>query len=74
MVRRINLIRELFGRSAAFARRTDRPIPSWFENWLEAEGEAHTLRLWSAILVPGLLQTAEYEGAVRRGRRGCRTG
>ena len=31
------LDRELFGRWAAFARRTDGPIPSWFEGWLEAE-------------------------------------
>ena len=59
-----NLDRELFGRWAAFARRTDGPIPSWFENWLEAEREAHTLRLWLPILVPGLLQTAEYARAL----------
>ena len=59
-----NLDRELFGRWAAFARRTEVPIPSWFENWLEAEREAHTLRLWSPILVPGLLQTAEYARAL----------
>jgi transcriptional regulator with XRE-family HTH domain len=54
------LDRELFGRWAAFARRTDGPIPSWFESWLEAERVAHALRLWSPILIPGLLQTAEY--------------
>jgi len=44
--------------------RMSAPIPSWFENWLEAEREAHTLRLWSPILVPGLLQTAEYARAL----------
>jgi transcriptional regulator with XRE-family HTH domain len=59
-----HLDRELFGRWAAFARRTDGPIPSWFESWLEAERAAHTLRLWSPILVPGLLQTAEYARAL----------
>jgi transcriptional regulator with XRE-family HTH domain len=59
-----NLDRELFERWAAFARRTDGPIPSWFESWLEAEREANTLRLWSPILVPGLLQTAEYTRAL----------
>lgn len=59
-----NLDRELFGRWAAFARRTDGPIPSWFESWLEAERAAHTLRLWSPILVPGLLQTGEYARAL----------
>jgi len=58
------LDRELFGRWAAFARRTDGPIPSWFESWLEAERSAHALRLWSPILIPGLLQTAEYARAL----------
>jgi len=52
------------GRLAKLARRADGPIPSWFESWLEAEREAHTLRLWSPVLVPGLLQTAEYARAL----------
>lgn len=52
------------GRLAALARRADGPIPSWFEDWLEAERDAHTLRLWSPVLVPGLLQTAEYARAL----------
>jgi transcriptional regulator with XRE-family HTH domain len=56
--------RELLRRWAAFARRTDGPVPSWFESWLEAERLAHTLRLWSPVLVPGLLQTAEYARAL----------
>jgi transcriptional regulator with XRE-family HTH domain len=51
---------DLYARLAALARRADGPIPSWFESWLEAEVEAHTLRVWSPLLVPGLLQTAEY--------------
>lgn len=55
---------DLFGRLAGLARRSDGPVPSWFESWLEAEREAHTLRLWSPVLVPGLLQTAEYIGAL----------
>lgn len=55
---------DLFARLAALARRSDGPVPSWFESWLEAEREAHTLRLWSPVLVPGLLQTAEYARAV----------
>jgi transcriptional regulator with XRE-family HTH domain len=49
-----------FARLAALARRADGPVPSWFESWLEAEREAHTLRLWSPLLVPGLFQTADY--------------
>src|ERR1700761_3060402 len=51
---------EHFGRLAELARSADGPVPSWFENWLEAEQEAVTLRLWSPILVPGLVQTGDY--------------
>jgi transcriptional regulator with XRE-family HTH domain len=50
---------ELFGRLAVLARRADGPVPTWFEDWLQAEGEAQSLRMWSPILIPGLLQTAE---------------
>lgn len=46
------------------ARRSDGAIPSWFEAYLEAEGKAHTLRLWSPLLLPGLLQSAEYARAL----------
>ena len=49
---------------AKLARSGDGPIPSWFESWLEAEREALTLRLWSPLLVPGLLQTSEYARAL----------
>jgi len=42
------------------AKRTHGPVPSWFEGWISAEGQAHTLRLWAPVLLPGLLQTAEY--------------
>jgi hypothetical protein len=55
---------ELFTRLAVLARRGDGPVPSWFEDWLEAEGEAQSLRLWSPVLVPGLLQTADYARAL----------
>jgi transcriptional regulator with XRE-family HTH domain len=51
---------ELFGRMVRLARRADGPVPTWFEDWLEAEGEAQSLRIWSPTLVPGLLQTGEY--------------
>jgi transcriptional regulator with XRE-family HTH domain len=59
-----SLDRELFGRWAAFARRTDGPVPSWFESWLEAERLAHMLRIWQPLVIPGLLQTAEYARAL----------
>ncbi len=52
------------GRLAKLARRADGPVPSWFESWLEAEREAHMLRLWSPVLVPGLLQTPGYARAL----------
>jgi transcriptional regulator with XRE-family HTH domain len=46
------------------AKRVHGPVPSWFEGWIEAEGDAHTLRLWSPLLFPGLLQTDEYARAL----------
>jgi transcriptional regulator with XRE-family HTH domain len=52
-------------RLATLARRADGPIPSWFESWLEAERAAHMLRLWSPLLVPGLLQTANDRRSTR---------
>ncbi len=55
---------DLFGRMAVLARRADGPVPTWFEDWLEAEGEAQSLRIWSPTLIPGLLQTAEYARAL----------
>src|SRR5215470_2549531 len=55
---------ELFGRLVVLARRADGPVPRWFEDWLQAEGEAQSLRIWSPTLIPGLLQTAEYARAL----------
>lgn len=56
---------DLYFRLAALARRSDGSVvPSWFESWLDAESEAHTLRVWSPVVVPGLLQTAEYARAL----------
>ncbi len=42
----------------------DGAIPRWFEDWLNAEREATTLRIWQPLLVPGLLQTADYARAL----------
>jgi transcriptional regulator with XRE-family HTH domain len=55
---------EMFARLAVLARRADGVVPTWFEGWLEAEREAQELRVWSPILVPGLLQTADYARAI----------
>jgi len=59
-----NLDPEHFRRLAVLARRAAGVVPTWFEGWLEAEREAHTLRWWSPLLIPGLLQTADYARAI----------
>jgi transcriptional regulator with XRE-family HTH domain len=51
---------------ARHARERTSGSPHWFEGWLDAEGKAHTLRIWQPLTVPGLLQTAEYAGALYR--------
>jgi transcriptional regulator with XRE-family HTH domain len=55
---------ELFTDLTELARGADGPVPTWFEDWLEAEAEAQELQVWSPMLVPGLLQTAEYARAL----------
>jgi transcriptional regulator with XRE-family HTH domain len=55
---------DLFADLTELARSGDGPIPSWFEDYLQAEREAHTLRIWQPLLVPGLLQTADYARAL----------
>lgn len=55
---------DLFADLAELARSADGPVPTWFEDWLEAETEAHELQVWSPILIPGLLQSAEYARAL----------
>lgn len=55
---------ELFSRLNLLAHFGDGPVPTWFEDWLEAEARAHTLRIWQPLIIPGLLQTAEYARAL----------
>jgi len=55
---------DLFARLAVLARRAEGPVPTWFVDWLRAEGEAHTLRIWQPLIIPGLLQTAGYARAL----------
>lgn len=38
--------------------------PTWFRPWLELEHEAHTLRSFQPVAVPGLLQTPDYARAM----------
>jgi len=54
----------LFARLYALARRWDGGHPSWFTGWLDAERRATSLCSWEPLLVPGLLQTADYARAV----------
>jgi transcriptional regulator with XRE-family HTH domain len=55
---------ELFTELAELARASDGPVPTWFTDWLDAEREAHTIRSWQPIIVPGLLQTPDYARAL----------
>jgi transcriptional regulator with XRE-family HTH domain len=43
--------------------------PSWFRPYLDLERAARTLRSWEPLLVPGLLQTADYARAVIQAAR-----
>jgi transcriptional regulator with XRE-family HTH domain len=38
--------------------------PIWFQSWVDAEKRATVLRWWQPLLVPGLLQTADYAHAI----------
>jgi transcriptional regulator with XRE-family HTH domain len=57
---------ELFTRLLGLARRWEGPHPQWFRDWVQAEQEATSLRWWEPMLVPGLLQTADYARALFR--------
>jgi hypothetical protein len=46
------------------SRSWDGLYPGWFVDWVDAEGRATVLRTWEPLLVPGLLQTAEYARAL----------
>lgn len=46
------------------ARHVDGPVPAWFEDYLEVEGEAYAILVWQPIVVPGLLQTEDYARAL----------
>ena len=46
------------------AQRAKSGTPDWFMPYLSAESEADTLRCWSPLLLPGLVQTEAYARAV----------
>ncbi|HUN36985.1 MAG TPA: helix-turn-helix transcriptional regulator [Trebonia sp.] len=40
------------------------PAKIWFAGWVDAEGRAHTLRIWQPLIFPGLIQTEAYATAL----------
>ncbi|WP_326637945.1 helix-turn-helix transcriptional regulator [Streptosporangium sp. NBC_01755] len=42
-------------------------LPAWFRPWAEIEQAAESLRTWQPLLVPGLLQTADYARSIFSG-------
>ena len=44
----------------------DEPVKAWFVGWVDAEKDAHMLRYWNPVLVPGIVQTSEYAYEVFR--------
>jgi transcriptional regulator with XRE-family HTH domain len=46
-------------------------FPVWFQEWAHKESQAATLRWFEPLIVPGLLQTAEYARAIFRTRFGA---
>ena len=61
-----DLCNGLYAELCALARRATGSvsIPGWFEDWLEAEGEAHSILIWAPTLIPGLLQPPDYARAL----------
>jgi transcriptional regulator with XRE-family HTH domain len=54
----------LFGRIYQLARRWDGGYPSWFAEWVDSERRATSLCSWEPLIMPGLLQTADYARAI----------
>jgi len=58
---------EMHGWFARFwrdSRQWNPSYPAWFEEWLDAERQAHIVRTWEPMIIPGLLQTAGYARAL----------
>jgi transcriptional regulator with XRE-family HTH domain len=54
----------LFARMHALTQRWDGGYPSWFGEWVEAERRAAVLCYWEPLLMPGIVQTADYARAL----------
>lgn len=58
-------LREVLTGLNRFARiRDGGPVKAWFLGWFDAEGKAHTLRIWQPLIFPGLIQTPAYARAI----------
>lgn len=53
-------VREVLAGLNVVARCANGPVPTWFEDYLEVEGQAYALLIWQPMIVPGQLQTADY--------------
>ena len=49
-----------FARFWSNSRKWEGQYPAWFKDWIEAELHARMIRWWEPLLIPGLLQTADY--------------
>ena len=49
-----------FGRFWSNSRKWEGQYPAWFKDWVDAEQHARIIRWWEPLLIPGLLQTADY--------------
>jgi transcriptional regulator with XRE-family HTH domain len=49
-----------FARFWSNSRKWDGQYPAWFKDWVDAELHAEVIRWWEPLLIPGLLQTADY--------------
>jgi len=63
----------LFGRIYDLARKSG-GVPAWFQEWYEAEREALSVSWWEPMLVPGLVQTADYARALFKAWRSADNG
>jgi transcriptional regulator with XRE-family HTH domain len=57
-------VREVLAGLNVVLRNADGPIPPWFEDYLEVEGQAYAILIWQPMIVPGQLQTADYARAM----------
>jgi len=49
-----------FARFWENSRKWEGQYPAWFKDWVDAEEHARVIRWWEPLLIPGLLQTADY--------------